>query len=670
MYMKPHSKNLLWLRPGLASLVLFCAAGLVQAQTAQDFVVSQFDDGSTQGWSYNYGAVNPSLGFTVENDPTMNRGPVGAGPGAMKVYAPFDLCTGAINTDYEKVLAAPLDLTKYTKLHLSVYVDTNSAHCSDWAAGALGSLTPHIRLASWGGDVTLGAANADNAWVTADYGNWHDYTVTIDQLSAAKLPTLQACGILGINEWAGWGTCAAPIGLTNAVTYWVDNIWFEWNTNQAPAAPPKVGLQKAGTHGVMIALGTSGQWERQAISTPAPDGAYIWTAQGGYPVSYSCTITSFPPIGTHLGYEAHMYIANGDTAGTGNNVVGGPDWNCPDIFIFRVENARTTVLTTNADTTITTNYNYDAMAQIQWKTNMPANNATNIPVVVRGPSVVGTWTVTFSDATHGSLSGPGITTTNFTLPEGAVTSNFSPSTSFVQFGNFKNDGANDGHNNDATGTFSHVKITGTAAPIDDDFSGATLTNKYAWRKTHATEVQYIAPGTAWFLNWTVPAFGFTPNVASLITGPWVPMTLPDQYTIGTNVYAAVPASALPAGNKAFFAMINRPFSKLQVLWPGETNAPGTVTGKVGTPLPQQSGVPIDITINGCDSAWYIVSSTDTVHLTATPDGAFLPPDTDLVNGTVTISQNLLLGSGTWTITASDLDNTNVVNGVSSPLTIP
>src|ERR1035437_356074 len=486
--MTPHVKNATGLRLAVASLALVCAASLGQAQSAQDYVVSQFDDGTTQGWAYNFGGVHP----TLEIDPAMNRGPVGAGAGALKVTAPFDLCTlGSDNqTDWEKVISPTLDLTKYTALRFSVYVDTNSAHMSGWGNAQLGPIRPHIRLSGWGGDVSINPSS-DSQWVGADYGNWHDYSIPIDQTVAANVPTLQACGILGLQMWNAWGTCDAPIGLTNQVVFWIDNIWFEASTNIAPPPPPTVAMSKPGPVGVTIALGSSGgQWDRQHISTPAPDGAYIWTAQGSYPVSYSCTITDFPPVGTHLGFEAHMYIANGDTAPSGSDTGGSPDWGCPDILIFRIENTDTA-----------------AMAQIQWKTNMPNNNATNIPVVVYPPSALGPWTVTFTDANHGSLIGPGIDTTNFTLPADAVASNFSPATSFVQFGCFKNDGANDGHNNDATGTFGHVMITGSTAPIDDNFSSATLTNKYAWRKTSANEVQYVAPGTAWFLAWTAPAFG-------------------------------------------------------------------------------------------------------------------------------------------------------------------
>jgi hypothetical protein len=451
----------------------------------------------------------------------------------------------------------------------------------------------------------------------------------------------------------------------------MDNIWFEWNTNTAPPPPPTVVLKKAGLSGVTIAMDAMGnQWDRQAISTPAPDGSYIWTAQGGYPVSYSCTITDFPPVNTCRGYEAHMYIVNGDTAGSGNATSGSPDWNCPDLLIFRVENVRNATYTTNGSI-ITTNYTYNAMAQIQWKTNMPGANATNIPVVVYPPSALGTWTVTFTDATNGSLSGPGMTTTNFTLPEDAVANNFSPSTSFVQFGNFKNDGDNDGHNNEASGTFSHVSITGTVAPIDDDFSGATLTNKYAWRKTSANAVQYFAPGTAWVVGWSVPAFGFNPSVAASLSGPWSPLAVVSQYQSGTNIYGAVMASALPAGNKAFFRMVKYPFVKLQVLMPGETGAPNTVSGKTGTPDPQAPGIGFNVTVNAVDQFWNVVPSSDEIAITSSDVNAYLPANATLVNGSKTFS--VIFNSYSppdYTVTATDVTDGTKTPNTGTPTSVP
>src|SRR5439155_422769 len=64
-----------------------------------------------------------------------------------------------------------------------------------------------------------------------------------------------------------------------------------------------------------------------------------------------------------------------------------------------------------------------------------------------------------------------------------------------------------------------------------------------------------------------------------------------------------------------------PFAKLQVLVPGETVAPGTATGKTGTPTAQAAGTAYNVTIRSVDAAWNLVSSTHTVGLTSSDSNA-------------------------------------------------
>jgi hypothetical protein len=662
--MKLHARNTPWLRPALASLALVCATSLGQAQTAQDYIMNQFDDGTAGGWSANYGNVP----ITIEWDGTMDRGP-GASPGALKFTINFDLCAGYDNQrDFERTVSPALDLTKYTKLHFSMFVDTNSSHLSDWGAGAFGSLRPHIRLSTWGGDSNLGSDGGGSQWIAANnYGTWMDYSYNIDQ-TLDNLATRQAMGVWGFQDWSGWGTCAAPVGQTNTVIFWLDNIWLEYNTNSAPPPPPTMGLEKAGPRGVQIIMDNKGdQWQRNAISTPSGGGPYLWTSQGSYPVSYSCTIADFPDIAKHPGFEAHMYLVNLDTTTAANETGGTPDWNVPDILIFRVENRVSTTTTTNG-TTVTTNFTYDAMAQIQWKTNYPGANATNIPVVVYAPSALGTWTVTFTSSTNGTLTGPGITATNFTLPEDAVLNNFSPASSFLQFGMFKNDGANDGHNNNFHGTYSRVQFTGAAAAsFDDNFSGPTLTNKYDWRTTSASAVQYIPAGMAWDVDWTSPAAGFNPEMAGALTGPWSPATFTSTYSGGGLNHGLVAQTALPSGNAAFFRVVQRPFVKLQVLMPGETAAPNTTTGKTGTPDVQSAGAPFNVTVNAVDASWNVVGSTDEITITSSDASATLPVNNTLYNGSRIFSVTFNT-AGSWTVTATDVTDGTKTANTGSPTT--
>jgi len=56
---------------------------------------------------------------------------------------------------------------------------------------------------------------------------------------------------------------------------------------------------------------------------------------------------------------------------------------------------------------------------------------------------------------------------------------------------------------------------------------------------------------------------------------------------------------------------------LQLLVPGETAAPGTATGKTGTPIGQNVGTALSVTVNGVDANWNLINTvTDLVGITS------------------------------------------------------
>jgi hypothetical protein len=247
--------------------------------------------------------------------------------------------------------------------------------------------------------------------------------------------------------------------------------------------------------------------------------------------------------------------------------------------------------------------------------------------------------------------------------------NFSPATSFIQFGIFKNDGPNDGHNDNTHGTYSRVTFDGTAgAAFDEDFSGDSLTNHYVWRTTSSSAVQHIPAGIAWKADWTIPADGFNLESAGSLAGPWSQVNLARSYQSFGRINGLVPQSALPAGNAAYFRTVKRPFTKLQVLLPGETAAPNTGSGKTGTPDAQTVGVPFTITVNAVDALWNRVPATDTIHITSSEGTATLPADGALANGTRTFSVTLN-ATGSFTITATDVTDGTKLPNTSSSVTV-
>ena len=138
-------------------------------------------------------------------------------------------------------------------------------------------------------------------------------------------------------------------------------------------------------------------------------------------------------------------------------------------------------------------------------------------------------------------------------------------------------------------------------------------------------------------------------------------------TIGSATVTATDVSAgVPPVVSQTVNVISGGFARLQLLLPGETAAPGTATGKTGTPTARVAGVPFNVTVNAVDASWNVVNAvSDVVAFTATNDAyAQLPSGLALVNGTLTTSVTYRIGNGTVNrrLTVADVtDNTKTSN---------
>ena len=116
-------------------------------------------------------------------------------------------------------------------------------------------------------------------------------------------------------------------------------------------------------------------------------------------------------------------------------------------------------------------------------------------------------------------------------------------------------------------------------------------------------------------------------------------------------------AAHPAGAAAF--------TRLQILLPGENAAPGTTTGKTGTPRTQTVGVPFTLTVRACDDSWNTVTTvSDAIQLLSSDASATLPPVAQLSSGqrlfTVTLN-----AAGTFTFQAHDQTDQTIPDGASA-----
>lgn len=121
-----------------------------------------------------------------------------------------------------------------------------------------------------------------------------------------------------------------------------------------------------------------------------------------------------------------------------------------------------------------------------------------------------------------------------------------------------------------------------------------------------------------------------------------------NYTLDVNTSVeTTPVASNP------YTITPGPFTKLQLLVPGETAAPGTPSGKTGSPTAQTAGTAFNVTVNAVDAYWNLVNTvTDQVYLTSTDANAVLPATTALVAGTQTLSVTFKT-AGTQTLTAVD-----------------
>ncbi len=136
-----------------------------------------------------------------------------------------------------------------------------------------------------------------------------------------------------------------------------------------------------------------------------------------------------------------------------------------------------------------------------------------------------------------------------------------------------------------------------------------------------------------------------------------------NYTVTLRTQGITSLTATNKTNGAIIAytnsnvnVISGGFVKLQILVPGETAAPGTATGKTGTPTAQTAGGSFNVIVNAVDAAWNVVNTvTDEIKLTSTDINTTLPTNANLVSGTKTFSVTLITG-GNRTITANDVTN--------------
>ena len=106
--------------------------------------------------------------------------------------------------------------------------------------------------------------------------------------------------------------------------------------------------------------------------------------------------------------------------------------------------------------------------------------------------------------------------------------------------------------------------------------------------------------------------------------------------------ATIAGITLDTTNFGSLSMVAGALNKLQILYPGEANAPGAPasSGRSGSPTAQTAGTAFNVTVNAVDQFWNLKNAvTDTVHLTSNDPNPTLAADAALVAGTKTMRRH-------------------------------
>jgi len=205
--------------------------------------------------------------------------------------------------------------------------------------------------------------------------------------------------------------------------------------------------------------------------------------------------------------------------------------------------------------------NATVVAQVAWKTNLLNANPNNVVVTVTNSTIIGTWTLTFSNAASGALTAPGGSPAAFTINDANIATDFGNPVVY-EFGMQPDPTTSIGAYVDVTQAQT-VNVAPPGVPVNSDLTTGSI-NTNIWLTASVSQsasalVPVSSAITPWWVYWTTPDIGFalgtkadignktiawkTPNYyANYPTnGPTVPLILSQ----GVLKWELIPAAGLP-----------------------------------------------------------------------------------------------------------------------------
>lgn len=408
---------------------------------------------------------------------------------------------------------------------------------------------PTVEFGTYGNDTNFGQYDFGQVTVQATNLGWVHVSLPI---SANAIWTNIPEVFVKIFSNLGTSNNPAPEFL------YVDNLEFQQGSPPA-ITPPTMTVQKASSALRIFAQG--GQYSRTQVATVDTNQSWVG---GTYPVSYSCTVSGYS-TGTAVNEFHWFWLTPAFNSGTLNQY---SDYST-DLNTLRL-NITQGVAGTGSNGTV--------VAEVRWKVGQLNSNGTNVVLLVTNPTMIGTWTVTFTSSTTGTVTPPGGSAASFTINDPNIATDFGNPVVW-EFGMQPDPTTSIGAYVDVT----HAQTIGvnTGTPVNSDFTTGSI-NTNVWLTGQVSQGNGIglapvnAANSPLWVSWTLPDLSFALATKADLGNHAIAWKTPNYYANypaglaplnpgGTTKYELIPAAGLPTVDgtsngvkaaQAFFLMRN------------------------------------------------------------------------------------------------------------------
>jgi hypothetical protein len=294
-------------------------------------------------------------------------------------------------------------------------------------------------------------------------------------------------------------------------------------SNPPPPPPPIMTVVPASQPGLRVfAQASDFPYNQEGFGTVDPNQSWVGVATPANPVSYSVTFADFDTVN---GYTCFVqFVQNGNP--------GDP------FGVYNSQNALVWSITHPAPGGVFT-------TAVNWKTNAPASGQPNnaLSLTTGSTNGRGTWTLTFTNDTDGTVTAPDGSSGSFSL-DPTVTPNFA-NPCIIDFGSCPN------WNTAGYGqwiTYSKIAISNVVDGTEfDDFTQDASLNTSLWNPQFSYNnppygVVQVPPGNNYWVYWSLPADGFGVATKASLNGGTNVWFSPNYY--GNGLFTNTPPTVM------------------------------------------------------------------------------------------------------------------------------